>query len=35
MKNGVEETIRSVSRIAHDGMRETDKEIIRIMLDVK
>lgn len=35
VKNGVEETIRSVSRIAHDGMRETDREIIRIMLDVK
>ncbi len=34
VKNGVEDTIRSVSRLAHDGMRETDKEIIRIMLDV-
>lgn len=34
VKKGVEETIRSVSRLAHDGMRETDKEIIKIMLDV-
>lgn len=33
VKNGVENTIRSVSRLAHDGMRETDKEIIRIMLE--
>ncbi len=34
VKAGVENTIRSVSRLAHEGMRETDKEIIRIMLDV-
>ncbi len=34
VKNGVEETIKSVSRLAHDGMRETDKEIIKIMLEV-
>lgn len=33
VKKGVENTIHSVSRLAHDGMRETDKEIIRIMLD--
>lgn len=33
VKKGVENTIRSVSRLAHEGMRETDKEIIRIMLD--
>ncbi len=33
VKSGVEDTIRSVSRLAHEGMRETDKEIIRIMLD--
>ncbi len=33
VKDGVENTIRSVSRLAHEGMRETDKEIIRIMLD--
>ena len=35
VKKGVEETIRSVSRLAHNGMRETDREIIKIMLDVK
>lgn len=35
VKKGVEETIRSVSRLAHDGMRETDKEIIKIMLESK
>ena len=34
VKQGVENTIRSVSRLAHEGMRETDKEIIRIMLEV-
>ncbi len=33
VKAGVENTIRSVSRLAYNGMRETDKEIIRIMLD--
>lgn len=33
VKDGVENTIKSVSRLAHEGMRETDKEIIRIMLD--
>lgn len=35
VKAGVENTIRSVSRLAQKGMRETDKEIIRIMLDVE
>ena len=34
VKEGVENTIKSVSRLAHYGMRETDKEIIRIMLEV-
>ena len=34
VKAGVENTIKSVSRLAHCGMRETDKEIIRIMLEV-
>ncbi len=34
VKAGVENTIRSVSRLAYEGMRETDKAIIRIMLDV-
>lgn len=33
VKKGVENTIKSVSRLAQDGMRETDKEIIRIMLE--
>ena len=33
VKAGVENTIKSVSRLAHEGMRETDKEIIRIMLE--
>ncbi len=32
VKKGVENTIRSVSQLAQKGMRETDKEIIRIML---
>ncbi len=35
VKEGVEKTIKSVSRLAHEGMRETDKEIIRIMLEVE
>ncbi len=29
---GVENTIRNIGRLGRDGMRETDKEIIRIML---
>ena len=33
VKQGVENTIDSVSRLAHDGMQETDKEIIKIMLE--
>ncbi|MCF0142296.1 MAG: serine dehydratase subunit alpha family protein [Parasporobacterium sp.] len=33
IKSGVEDTIKSVSRLASRGMRETDKEIIRIMLE--
>ncbi|MBE7080235.1 MAG: serine dehydratase subunit alpha family protein [Clostridiales bacterium] len=33
VKAGVENTIKSVSRLAYKGMRETDKEIIRIMLE--
>lgn len=32
VKKGVENTIESISRLANDGMRETDKEIINIML---
>ncbi len=30
---GVENTIRNVGRLARDGMSETDREIIKIMLD--
>lgn len=30
---GVENTIRAVSAIAREGMRETDREIIRLMID--
>ena len=33
VKKGVENTIASVSRLAKLGMAETDKEIIRLMLD--
>ena len=29
---GVENTIRAVSSIARDGMRGTDKEVIRLMM---
>ena len=29
---GVENTIANVGRLARDGMEQTDKEIIRIML---
>ena len=32
VKKGVENTIESITRLANDGMRETDKEIINIML---
>ena len=35
VKKGVENTIENVCRLAHEGMRETDKEIIRIMLEVE
>ena len=33
VKDGVENTIKSVSRLAYNGMRETDKEILSIMLE--
>lgn len=33
VKKGVENTIFNVSRLARSGMRETDKEIISIMID--
>ena len=31
VQNGVEETIRTVGRLGHEGMRDTDREIIDIM----
>lgn len=33
VKDGVEDTIRAVGLLARDGMKETDKEIIHIMID--
>ena len=30
---GVENTIRNIGLLAHDGMRQTDQEIIRLMLE--
>ncbi|MBQ4073013.1 MAG: serine dehydratase subunit alpha family protein [Clostridia bacterium] len=33
VKQGVEATIKSISRLAYVGMKETDKEIISIMID--
>lgn len=33
IKKGVEPTIRSVGRLGRDGMRETDKEILNIMVE--
>ena len=30
---GVENTIRNIGRLAREGMGETDKEIIKIMLE--
>lgn len=35
IKKGVEETIKSVGRLGKEGMKETDKEIIHIMVDNK
>ncbi len=35
VKKGVENTIDNVSRLARDGMKHTDKEILNIMLDKK
>lgn len=32
MASGIEETIENVSQLARDGMRETDKKIIDIMI---
>jgi len=33
VKKGVENTIKNISRLAREGMRDTDKEILSIMLD--
>lgn len=33
VRKGVENTIRNISRLGRIGMKETDKEIIRIMID--
>ena len=33
VKNGVESTIDTVGRLARFGMKETDEEIIRLMLE--
>ena len=30
---GVENTMRNVGRLAREGMKDTDKEIIRIMME--
>lgn len=35
VKKGIENTITSVSKLGKDGMRETDKEILKIMIDEK
>lgn len=32
VKKGVENMIASVGRLGHDGMAETDREILRIMI---
>ena len=34
VKKGVENTIESISKLAKDGMRDTDKEILNIMLNM-
>ena len=33
VKNGAEETIQSIGRMARNGMRETDQEILHIMMN--
>lgn len=33
VRKGVEETIRTVSRVGHDGMADTDREILKIMTE--
>ena len=32
LQKGAEETIRMVGRLGRDGMRETDREILHIMI---
>lgn len=32
VSKGVENTIRNIGMLGHDGMRETDKEIVKIMM---
>lgn len=34
VKKGVENTIESISRLAREGMRDTDREILNIMLNI-
>ncbi len=33
VKSDIEDTISSVGRLARDGMRETDEQILNIMLE--
>ena len=33
VSKGVENTIRNIYALGHDGMKETDQEILRIMID--
>lgn len=33
VKKGVENTIRSIGQLASEGMLETDKEIVRLMIE--
>lgn len=33
VNDGVEATIRNIGRLGRDGMRQTDKEIVKIMLN--
>ena len=35
MAPGIEKTIENVAQLARDGMRETDKKIIEIMIQNK
>ena len=32
-KAGIEPTIRTVGELAHDGMADTDREIIKLMME--